>query len=129
MTGELLAGVGLSERAVPVAQVDVLRFAGASGDFNPLHWDTALAARAGFEAPVVMGQYTAAMMSAWVTDQVGVERLREFEIRFVAPLTVGDVVTFTGVVDGVDDTGSVLLALEASTGSGVVARATARIAA
>jgi len=125
------AGSELPGRVVgPLTQTDVLRFAGASGDFNPLHWDPALAARAGFRAPVIMGQYTAAMMSAWVTDYFGVERLREFEIRFVAPVTVGDAVTFTGIVEGVgDESGDVVLnlALEATTKAGLVARATAVI--
>ena len=114
----------------PIGQVDVLRFAGASGDFNPLHWDPELATRAGFRAPVLMGQYTAAMMSVWVTDQVGIERLREFEIRFVAPVTVGDTLTFAGVVEGVNElpgSSGIRLSLEATTASGVVARASALI--
>lgn len=113
-----------SRRVGPLTQTDVLRFAGASGDFNPLHWDPEVARHAGFEAPVLMGQYTAAMMAAWVSDRFGVERLRELEIRFVAPVIVGDTVTFGGVVDEVSGSGMLRLAIEAVTDAGVVARAT-----
>jgi acyl dehydratase len=100
----------------PVTQVDVLRFAGASGDFNPLHHDVQAARRAGFPAPVVMGQMTAGMLAAWLADWCGVEHLQDLTVRFVAPVLVGDTVTLEGnVVGPIDPSGRAELEIKAST--------------
>jgi 3-hydroxybutyryl-CoA dehydratase len=107
----------------PLTQVDVLRFAGASGDFNPLHHDRDLAARAGFSAPVVMGQMTAGIMAAWISDWCGVERLTRFVVRFVAPVVVGDAITLEGRVvstEAVGDATVARLEVTASHGATVV---------
>lgn len=126
------AGASLPPRTVgPLTQTDVLRFAGACGDFNPLHHDPALAARAGFSSPIVMGQMTAGIVAAWISDWCGVEHLLGFEVRFRAPVLVGDILTLTGVVDGVETGDDVrawaLLAVEAATGAGTVLTARATI--
>ncbi len=86
----------------PVTQTDVVRFAGAGGDFNPLHHDPEHARAAGFDAPIAMGQLTAGLLAAWLTDWCGVERLRRFKVRFTAPLHLGDTVTFSGTVTAAD---------------------------
>ncbi|MCW2888189.1 MAG: MaoC protein dehydratase [Streptosporangiaceae bacterium] len=82
----------------PVTQTDIVRFAGAGGDFNPLHHDPAFAASAGFEQPIAMGQMTAGLLAAWLTDWCGVENLRDYEVRFTAPLAIGDTVELSGEV-------------------------------
>ncbi|MCW2867872.1 MAG: MaoC protein dehydratase [Marmoricola sp.] len=86
----------------PVTITDVVRFAGASGDFNPLHHDPDRARAAGFGAPIAMGQYTAGLLAAWLTDWCGVQHLRRYEVRFTAPLHLGDTVTLSGEVTTVD---------------------------
>lgn len=85
----------------PITLTDVVRFAGASGDFNPLHHDAERARGAGFDTPIAMGQYTAGMLAAWLTDWCGVEHLRRFEVGFTTPLHVGDTVALSGEVTGV----------------------------
>jgi len=87
----------------PVTQTDIVRFAGAGGDFNPLHHDTEQAQRAGFATPIAMGQFTAALLAGWLTDQFGVENLRSLEVRFTAPVHLGDVVELSGVVTELDE--------------------------
>jgi acyl dehydratase len=82
----------------PVTITDLVRFAGAGGDFNPLHHDPQFAARAGFTTNIAHGQLTAGLLAAWVSDWVGVEHLRSFEVRFVAPVFVGDTLTLSGTV-------------------------------
>ncbi|MFR9807321.1 MaoC family dehydratase [Pseudonocardia sp. RS010] len=126
------AGDTLPPREVdPLTQTDVLRFAGACGDFNPLHHDPALAARAGFAAPVVMGQLTAGIVAAWVSDWCGVEHLLDLEVRFRAPVLVGDTVLLTGevveIVAGEDGRTTARLTLEAATDDGVVLTARAAV--
>jgi acyl dehydratase len=85
----------------PITQTDIVRFAGAGGDFNPLHHDPAFAAAAGFRTVIAMGQLQAGMLAGLVTDWVGVENLREFEVRFVAPVHIGDVLELTAEVTDV----------------------------
>ncbi|SDS48942.1 Acyl dehydratase [Brevibacterium sandarakinum] len=101
MTSQIKGG-----RFGPVTQTDIVRFAGAGGDFNPLHHDPAAARQADFEAPIAMGQFTVALLSAWLTDQIGVENLRSLDVDFKAPVNIGDVINFTAEldVDGPDGT-------------------------
>jgi acyl dehydratase len=86
----------------PVTQTDIVRFAGAGGDFNPLHHDPAFAAAQGFDRPIAMGQMTAGLLAAWLTDWCGVENLRDLEVRFTAPLVLGDTVLLAGHVVSID---------------------------
>lgn len=89
-------------RIGPLTQTDIVRFAGAGGDFNPLHHDTQFAASAGFDQPIAMGQMTAGLLAAWLTDWCGVENLREYDVRFTAPLSIGDVVELSGEVTSLE---------------------------
>jgi len=97
-------GHALDERTVgPVTQTDVVRFAGAGGDFNPLHHDVDFARAAGFDPPIAMGQLTAGLLAAYLTDWCGVEQLRSYDVRFSAPLAIGRTVTMSGTVVSVSD--------------------------
>jgi 3-hydroxybutyryl-CoA dehydratase len=87
----------------PVTQTDIVRFAGAGGDFNPLHHDPAFAERAGLGGVIAMGQFQAALLAGWVSDTFGIDRLRSYEVRFLAPVRLGDVLEIGGTVTGVDD--------------------------
>lgn len=116
----------------PIAQADVVRFAGAGGDFNPLHHDPEAAQRAGFKRPIAMGQFTAALMSGWVTDWCGVENLRRFEVSFRAPVYLGDVLTFAldQEAPGTDEVpagGQFEISLKATCGDTVVATGRAQV--
>jgi acyl dehydratase len=89
-------------RIGPITQTDIVRFAGAGGDFNPLHHDPEFASKAGFRTVLAMGQMHAGMLAGFVSDWVGVEHLREFEVRFVAPVFLGDVLDLFAEVVSVD---------------------------
>jgi 3-hydroxybutyryl-CoA dehydratase len=67
-----------------------VKYAGASGDFNPLHHDLEAAQRAGFDAIVVHGSLNAARLGHVLATQVGLEGLREFAVRFERPVLLGD---------------------------------------
>ena len=88
----------------PVTQTDIVRFAGAGGDFNPLHHDPDFAAAAGFERPIAMGQFTAALLAAWLTDWCGAENLLSYEVRFSSPLRIGDTIELGGSIVGSEHT-------------------------
>lgn len=109
----------------PVTRTDIVRFAGAGGDFNPLHHDHEFAVAAGYPDVIAMGQLQAGMLAGWLTDWCGVEHLRELAVRFVAPVRPGDTLTFAGRVTAHHEDGSADLELTATTQRGLVVRATA----
>ncbi|KAF0960194.1 MaoC family dehydratase [Rhodococcus sp. T7] len=88
----------------PVTQTDIVRFAGAGGDFNPLHHDPAFVATSGFPGVIAMGQMQAGILAGWLSDTFGVEHVRSFGVRFVAPVFLGDTLTLGGTVVSIDET-------------------------
>ena len=80
----------------------VVEFMELMRDTNPIHVDAELAARLGFRGPVAQGPaslaYVINMLAGW-RPEAFLERL---EFRFREPVTVGDTVTATGVVEAVD---------------------------
>ncbi len=114
----------------PISQTDIVRFAGAGGDFNPLHHDPAHARRAGLPGVIAMGQMQAGMLAAWISDLVHIEHLLSYHVRFASPLTVGETVLLTGHVETwkplESGYGAAELVMQASVGDRVVVNATAR---
>ncbi|HEX4402290.1 MAG TPA: MaoC/PaaZ C-terminal domain-containing protein [Galbitalea sp.] len=110
----------------PITATDIARFAGAGGDFNPLHHDEAAAHAAGFETVIAMGQFSAGLLAGLLTDWVGIENVRVFEVRFVAPVYKGDVLELLAEVTDVrGDEASINLAVRS--GATDVVTATAKI--
>jgi 3-hydroxybutyryl-CoA dehydratase len=110
----------------PVTQTDIVRFAGAGGDFNPLHHDEAAARAAGFPGVLAMGQFTAGALAGLLTDWVGIENVREFEVRFLSPVFIGDVVRLTAAATEVADA-EANIRLSAMVGDREAVRGTARV--
>lgn len=125
----LAPGTELPTRVIgPVTQTDIVRFAGAGGDFNPLHHDPEYAIRAGLPGVISMGQMQAGMLAAWLTDLVHVEHLLSYAVRFASPLAVGETLELNGRVESVDpDTGTAELSLSAKVADRAVVTASARI--
>ena len=80
----------------PITRTDIVRFAGASGDFNPLHHDEKRARAAGFPGVFAMGQMQAGMLSRLATDWFGVRAIRTYKVRFSAKVWPGDVLSLRG---------------------------------
>ncbi|MDV7264134.1 MaoC family dehydratase, partial [Rhodococcus oxybenzonivorans] len=91
-------------------QTDIVRFAGAGGDFNPLHHDPEFVATSGFPGVIAMGQMQAGILAGWVSDTFGVEHVRSLGVRFVAPVFLGDTLTVGGTVAAIVETDVELLA-------------------
>ena len=85
-------------------QAAVIRYAGASGDFNPLHWDPAVAERVSPTGTVIVhGMLNLGLVSATVTEWAGgAEHVRSLKGSFKAPCPVGATVTVGGEVVNVD---------------------------
>ncbi len=81
-----------------LTRTDLVRYAGASGDFNPIHHDEEFARSAGNPTVFGHGMLTAGFVARCVTDFVGVENLRRFKVRFATRVWPGDTITCQGKV-------------------------------
>ncbi len=83
-----------------ITEADILAFADASGDFNPLHVDDEYARRSAFGQRVAHGILTAAVISAVLGSELpGVGTiLVSIHVRFLRPVFIGDVVTAEATV-------------------------------
>jgi len=86
-------------------RTQIVQYAGASGDYNPLHTDEVFATQvAGYPSVFAHGMLTMGMTGRAVTDAVGVESLLRFGGRFTSQVWPGDTLTVRVTVDAVDDT-------------------------
>ncbi|RZV12247.1 acyl dehydratase [Natrinema hispanicum] len=93
-----------------------VRYAGASGDFNPIHYDEPYATAAGNETVFGQGMLTAGITSRVVTRWFDLRDVTRFDVRFRSRVFPGDTVVATGEVAEIDpDAGTVETALEART--------------
>jgi acyl dehydratase len=84
----------------PVDRSQIARFAGATGDYGPLHVDEPFARNAGFPSVLVPGMLTTGFLAELASDWLRGARIRRFSARFVKIVWPGDVVTVRGrVVD------------------------------
>ncbi|OFV88232.1 MAG: hypothetical protein A3J75_07370 [Acidobacteria bacterium RBG_16_68_9] len=81
-----------------LTRTDLVRYAGASGDFNPMHHDQTFAEAAGNPTVFAHGMLSAGFLGKCVTDYVGAQNLRRFKVRFATRLWPGDTVTCRGRV-------------------------------
>jgi acyl dehydratase len=72
---------------------DLVEYAGASGDFNPMHTDEAAAREAGLKSVFGHGMFSAGLLATAVTDWVGVGNLTRYRVRFVKQTWPGEVFT------------------------------------
>lgn len=124
-TAETVA-VGDSGPALVVEDVqrpDFVKYAGASGDFTPIHYDEPYVRAAGHEQVFAQGMLTAGYVARVAVDWFGLGAISRFETQFRAQLFPGDDVLVTGTVTDVTETdagATVVASLEATTRDGTV---------
>jgi acyl dehydratase len=100
-------GTELPALTVTLRREDLVRYAGASGDFNPIHWSDRMAAALGLPGVIAHGMLTMATAARVVTDWLdNPADLVEYGVRFTKPVVVPDddkgaTVTFSAKVDKV----------------------------
>ena len=109
-------GDALEPQTYVVTRADLVRYAGASGDFNPIHWSDRTATTVGLPGVIAHGMFTMALASRAVATWTGgapvVDLGGKFTNMVVVPDTdEGAAVTVGGTVKSVED-GLVTLALE-----------------
>ena len=104
-----LAGTELPPLTVTFKRDDLVRYAGASGDFNSIHWSDRMAAALGLPGVIAHGMLTMAsavrVVTDWLDDPAD---LVEYGVRFTKPVVVpdddkGGSVTFSAKVDKITD--------------------------
>ena len=89
-----------------LTRTQIVMYAGASGDYNPLHSDEKFAREvAGYPGIFAHGMLTMGMTGRIVTDWFGVESLKNYGVRFVKQVFPGDTLTATAEVTDVRDEG------------------------
>ena len=83
-----------------------VKYAGASGDFNPMHHDDTIATQVGNPSVFGPGMLTMGLAARVVKDWFGPEAVRRFQVRFSKQVWPGDVLTCTAVVTGKREEGS-----------------------
>ena len=102
-------GTELPPLSLRVTRADLVRYAGASGDFNPIHWSDRVAGSVGLPGVIAHGMLTMALAGRLVTQWAGDPALvRSYGVRFTRPVVVPDdddgaLVEFSGKVTDVTD--------------------------
>ena len=86
---DVAVGTRLPTQTFPIERVTLIRYAGASGDFNPIHWDQQTALDVGLPDVIAHGMLTMAMAVRVVTDWVGDPgAVLDYKVRFSRPVVV-----------------------------------------
>jgi acyl dehydratase len=112
-------GTELPAQDFPISRFDLVRYAGASGDFNPIHWNERFATSVGLPDVIAHGMFTMATAIRVVTDWVGdPAAVIEYSVRFTRPVVVPDLqgarLHVSGKVREVRDDGLVEVELTAT---------------
>ncbi len=116
---EVEAGAELAPASYQATRLSLVKYCGASGDFNVIHWNERIAKSVGLPNVIAHGMFTMAQAGRYVTDWAGPRAtVVEFGVRFSAPVVVPDddigaAITVTGQVEEKLDGNLVVLALTA----------------
>ncbi|PSS42847.1 MaoC family dehydratase [Arthrobacter woluwensis] len=110
---ELEKGQEIGRRVIDVNRVDLVKYAGASGDFNPIHWNEAFAQGVELPGVIAHGMFTMGSAVQLVTDWAGDPgAVVDYQTRFTKPVLVQDTtgteepgaqVEVVGVVGALDE--------------------------
>ncbi|MCW2527012.1 MAG: putative Fatty acid synthase subunit beta [Pseudonocardiales bacterium] len=104
MSDVIEVGTTAPERAFgPLTTQMFVRYSGASGDLNPMHYDDAFARKAGYPSVISQGMHQAALLATFATDWLGPDNVRRYMVRFKDQVFPGDVLTCSGVVTAIED--------------------------
>ncbi|MBO0897278.1 MULTISPECIES: MaoC family dehydratase [Arthrobacter] len=107
---ELAAGQEIGSATLEISRADLVRYAGASGDFNPIHWNERFARSVDLPGVIAHGMFTMGAAVQLVTDWIGDPgAVIDYQTRFTRPVPVEDVdgeagavVEVTGVIGALD---------------------------
>lgn len=83
----------------PIAKVQLVMYAGASGDFNAIHFDDETALSRGLKGVIAHGMLSMAFLGQLTDSAFGAGQTRRLEVNFRGMVNLGDVITLRGAVD------------------------------
>jgi acyl dehydratase len=102
----LEVGQVVAEREVEFSRDTLVRYAGASGDFNPIHYNDVFAQSVGLPGVIAHGMLTMGTAASVVEEWAGPGNVQDFQTRFTRPIQVPNpgeaIVTFTATVGALD---------------------------
>ena len=107
---ELAVGQEIGSTTLEISRADLVRYAGASGDFNPIHWNERFARSVELPGVIAHGMFTMGAAVQLVTDWIGDPgAVLDYQTRFTRPVLVEDiedapgaVVNVTGTIGAID---------------------------
>lgn len=108
VTAPTFEDLSVGDEAPPLVVEDLsrthfVRYAGASGDFNPMHHDDTIATSVGNPSVFGHGMLTAGLMARVLKDWFGADALRRYQVRFSKQVWPGETLTCTAKVTGLRD--------------------------
>lgn len=118
--------------SITVTRTTLVRYAGVSGDLNPIHYSDRMATAIGLPGVVAHGMLTMALAARVVTDWAGADNVLEYGVRFTKPVLVPDddegaTVEVGGTVKSVEDGIATVDITATAAGQKVLGRATAKV--
>jgi len=88
MSERLTVGEVVASGRFPIDRDALVRYAGASGDFNPIHYRDDVARSVGLPGVLAHGMLTMGLAVQPVVDRFGPARIRDYQVRFTRPVPV-----------------------------------------
>ena len=105
----------------PVKHMDLVRYSGASGDFNPIHTDPDFAKEVGLDGTIAHGMYVMALMGRSYNNWVTPLQVESFKVKFKGMTLPGEMVVCSGKVKKVnEEKKQITVALQAANEKGEV---------
>ncbi|MCG8570452.1 MAG: dehydratase [Spirochaetes bacterium] len=82
----------------PITQVQLIRYAGASGDFNPIHTVPEFAKQAGLDGCIAHGMLIMGILGQMITNFADIKAVKKYGVSFKSMTKPGDVLTAKGIV-------------------------------
>jgi len=86
----MITGDALGPRTFTITRADLVRYAGASGDFNPIHWSDRVATSVGLPGVIAHGMFTLALVAQAVTEWADGSEVVDLGCKFTKPVVVPD---------------------------------------
>ncbi len=110
----LEVGQQIGSATIDITRQDLVRYAGASGDFNPIHWNQAFAEGVGLPGVIAHGMFTMGAAVQLVTDWIGdPAAVVDYQTRFTKPVIVADTTAQPGEPGAVVEVAGVVGAIDA----------------
>lgn len=118
----------LETRTFTVTRADLVRYADASGDHNPIHQDDAVARSVGLPGVIAHGMYTLALAARYVDEALGEPgRIAQIGAKFIRPVVVPEEGTEVVVTGDLGDDGTTVQLVVTCQGEKVLGAASARL--